>query len=543
MIQSWPILLTVLCLSALPLLRLELPAVLSPVQASGAGERWSVKLLAPVLMLTALVVPFFVPREWSMPIEQLLPSADVKALLAIILGATAAILISSVIHRGSGVPYAIMSAMLGCNLMSEGIMDWAVAVPLMISWVVAPLLCCGLSAIFTLVFLRYSSKEGRHLARIDRRLLCACVFGSLLMVGAASWNMGQLLTFFPLQVLGAGSLPALYTAAAILILFALNARNIQANAGRISDTDMDMGSGHVLAVILSMTLTFALFSLPQIRLAGLFPTPLSACSLLLAALVGCGIARKQSTVSSEGILSSAAATCVAPILGILITYCLSLILGVGKSATSLLPVIILVAIAAIVAGMYLFIRAGRLEARRQQILRSREEQVYSTQKSLSALELRVETNEKDLLNKLEIKRKELVDFAVGVSDQKAFMETVYSRLAQARALPDGQEKDAALEDILRDLRDRMYFTHEMNDFYARTEVLHKDFNMHLKEAYPNLTEGERKLANLLRQGFSTKYIASLMNITPKSVEISRYRLRNKLGLSRSDNLVQFIKSI
>ena len=53
----------------------------------------------------------------------------------------------------------------------------------------------------------------------------------------------------------------------------------------------------------------------------------------------------------------------------------------------------------------------------------------------------------------------------------------------------------------------------------------------------------RKLANLLRQGFSSKYIASLMNITPKSVEINRYRLRSKLGLSRSDNLIKFIKSI
>ena len=67
--------------------------------------------------------------------------------------------------------------------------------------------------------------------------------------------------------------------------------------------------------------------------------------------------------------------------------------------------------------------------------------------------------------------------------------------------------------------------------------------MRLKEAFPNLTESERKLANLLRQGFSSKYIATLMNITPKSVEISRYRLRTKLGLRRSDNLVQFIKSI
>ena len=89
----------------------------------------------------------------------------------------------------------------------------------------------------------------------------------------------------------------------------------------------------------------------------------------------------------------------------------------------------------------------------------------------------------------------------------------------------------------------MYFTREMNDFYARTEILHRDFNTRLKEAYPSLTESERKLANLLRQGFSSKYIASLMNITPKSVEISRYRLRTKLGLKRSDNLVKYIKTI
>ena len=89
----------------------------------------------------------------------------------------------------------------------------------------------------------------------------------------------------------------------------------------------------------------------------------------------------------------------------------------------------------------------------------------------------------------------------------------------------------------------MYFTREMNDFYARTEVLHRDFNMRLKESFPHLTESERRLANLLRQGFSSKYIASLMNITPKSVEIGRYRLRIKLGLDRSVNLVQYIKSI
>lgn len=89
----------------------------------------------------------------------------------------------------------------------------------------------------------------------------------------------------------------------------------------------------------------------------------------------------------------------------------------------------------------------------------------------------------------------------------------------------------------------MYLSRDLHDFYAQSEILHKDFNMRLREAFPKLTESERKLANLLRQGLSSKQIASMMNITPKSVEISRYRLRSKLGLKRSDNLTHFIKTI
>ncbi|MBR7004707.1 MAG: response regulator transcription factor, partial [Bacteroidales bacterium] len=200
-------------------------------------------------------------------------------------------------------------------------------------------------------------------------------------------------------------------------------------------------------------------------------------------------------------------------------------------------------LALLVAALLVFIRWQSGRNLEKQILRSREQQFYSTQKSLSALEVKAEMTEKDLLNKLDIKRKELVDFALGIGDQKKFMEQFYEDLREVRALPDGDAKDAMTDKLLSSLRERMYFTSEMNDFYARSEVLHRDFNLRLSEAYPNLTENERKLANLLRQGFSSKYIASLMNIAPKSVEINRYRLRAKLGLQRSDNLIKFIKSI
>ena len=39
------------------------------------------------------------------------------------------------------------------------------------------------------------------------------------------------------------------------------------------------------------------------------------------------------------------------------------------------------------------------------------------------------------------------------------------------------------------------------------------------------------------------YIAALLGISPKSVEVERHRLRKKLGLTRSQNLIDFIKAL
>ena len=114
---------------------------------------------------------------------------------------------------------------------------------------------------------------------------------------------------------------------------------------------------------------------------------------------------------------------------------------------------------------------------------------------------------------------------------------------QARLLSDPAEKDRALHEISAQLSLRMNFDNEIDRFYTQVEQLHKDFTVRLQEKFPQLTAGERRLTTLLRLGFSTKYIAALMNIAPKSAEICRHRLRSKFGLDRKQSLTDFIKSI
>nr|WP_299070177.1 triple tyrosine motif-containing protein [uncultured Allomuricauda sp.] len=68
----------------------------------------------------------------------------------------------------------------------------------------------------------------------------------------------------------------------------------------------------------------------------------------------------------------------------------------------------------------------------------------------------------------------------------------------------------------------------------------RKFLKKLKKAHPNLSPNDIRLCAYLRLNLSSKEIAPLLNISPRSVEIKRYRLRKKMDLSHDDNLVNYI---
>ncbi|HAA14467.1 MAG TPA: hypothetical protein DCE41_23405, partial [Cytophagales bacterium] len=67
-----------------------------------------------------------------------------------------------------------------------------------------------------------------------------------------------------------------------------------------------------------------------------------------------------------------------------------------------------------------------------------------------------------------------------------------------------------------------------------------DFLLRFAQAYPKLTANDLRICNLIRQNLANKEIAEALNITPGSLEQSRYRIRKKMGLSSKDNLNDLI---
>lgn len=71
----------------------------------------------------------------------------------------------------------------------------------------------------------------------------------------------------------------------------------------------------------------------------------------------------------------------------------------------------------------------------------------------------------------------------------------------------------------------------------------KDFLKRIKQAHPTLTPNDLRLCAYLRLNLSSKEVAPLFNISVRSVEIKRYRLRKKMDLSHEQGLVEYIMQV
>lgn len=82
-----------------------------------------------------------------------------------------------------------------------------------------------------------------------------------------------------------------------------------------------------------------------------------------------------------------------------------------------------------------------------------------------------------------------------------------------------------------------------NVFKEAFDNADKDFLKKIKTAHSSLTPSDLKLCAYLRLNLSSKEIAPMLNISIRSVEIKRYRLRKKLNLTHDDGLVNYILGI
>lgn len=184
-------------------------------------------------------------------------------------------------------------------------------------------------------------------------------------------------------------------------------------------------------------------------------------------------------------------------------------------------------------------------------LLKQKEQYEEQQRQLRYLhQLELEKNEKQIVKlkneKLEAeighKNSELANSAMHLVQKREMLGKIREDLNILLKKIDNEQVSNEFKKLLKILGEDNKIDDNWENFAHHFDKVHTDFLIVLKNRYPGLTANELKLCAYLRMNLSSKEIAQLMNISIRGVEIGRYRLRKKLGLSKETNLFEFLLS-
>ncbi|MBT3382693.1 MAG: PAS domain S-box protein [Prolixibacteraceae bacterium] len=144
-----------------------------------------------------------------------------------------------------------------------------------------------------------------------------------------------------------------------------------------------------------------------------------------------------------------------------------------------------------------------------------------------------------LQTEIDSKDRELVSFLLQLSQKNEIITKISNLLgsSNSNSLRLTQKQLNQLIDVVKS---SPFEPVDWNSIDAQLEKIHPGFISRLSSRYPTITAKDRKLCAYIRLGLTSKEISGLLNITPKSVEIARVRLRKKLKLSSKIRLANFL---
>jgi DNA-binding CsgD family transcriptional regulator len=174
--------------------------------------------------------------------------------------------------------------------------------------------------------------------------------------------------------------------------------------------------------------------------------------------------------------------------------------------------------------------------KREHEKRIRENEKALLVKNLEAEQEIIKLKNERLEKEMESKNKELAVSTMSLIKKNEFLSKIKEQLKangnapQVKTVIKTIDKDISEEDNWK------FFKKAFNN-------ADKDFFKKIKSRHPDLTSTDLKLCAYLRLNLSSKEIAPLLNISVKSVEIKRYRLRKKMDLPHEKNLTDYILEI
>jgi tetratricopeptide (TPR) repeat protein/DNA-binding CsgD family transcriptional regulator len=162
---------------------------------------------------------------------------------------------------------------------------------------------------------------------------------------------------------------------------------------------------------------------------------------------------------------------------------------------------------------------------------SRHEQEATIQK------MKAEQLQKDL----DAKNSELTAMALNLVQKNEVLQQLKERI-EKNDKPNKTNTDNILQTIRKEINSSLADDKAWKRFEEQFNLVHGEFLRTVARLHPSLSPVELRICALLKINLSSKEIASMLCIEAKTVEVYRYRIRQKIKLGQGTNLVQHLMS-
>jgi len=500
---------------------------------------------------------------------------------------------------------AIVGAIIGWNLFTGNPTDMNSLTKIVTTWVSGPVLG-GLFAVLLFLLLQYIIKKSKiHLIRLDAyikyALLIVGAFGSYSLGANNIANVvGVFVPSAPNIILDLG----FFSLDGTQLLFMAGGLSIAAGIltyskkvmMTVGNSLMKLNAETAIVVVLAHSLVLFVFSsqslsnlFVKIGLPAIPMVPVSSSQAIVGAILGIGILKGGRNIQVKVIGKIAMGWLVTPVIAGLISFIalffmsnvfnlkvsdepsryvkrdqvllqqsatnpdqdVKVIDDFSKTKTSgqtilniYKPVVIILILAFLLIIIYQFFIISKLREKDKMEEHRESLDRYDAQQVMLENELKnIRESNKKLEKEIDEKEKEQKKIALSIIRKNEILSKLKAEIERIKSKPEDSLKYNDLNTLKVLILDNLNLEKERKSLDRYIKELNESFFHNLEKKYPGLTENEKKLCSLLRLKLTSKEISSILNITPKSVEVSRYRLRKKMKIGKDEKLTKVIRKL
>jgi FixJ family two-component response regulator len=144
---------------------------------------------------------------------------------------------------------------------------------------------------------------------------------------------------------------------------------------------------------------------------------------------------------------------------------------------------------------------------------------------------------------LEHQGRELASSTMHIVQKSEMLLSIKEKLKKINTLSNDPKIKPEMSELIKTIEKDTLIDKDWGKFELYFNQVHNSFTQSLKLRFPSLSANDIKMCSYLRMNLSTKEIASILNITTRGVEVSRYRLRKKMGLENGANIGDFLSQL